>query len=176
MRWRTGAVVALVGWAGCREPGRPVGDGGIDAGVADAGAAASPLALTLVVSPPDAGVERHALLALETPLVTPAQTLEVAVNRRLHNARVRILDETDRALASDDVPEESGEGLRYHIQLLAPLQPGHRYALLVDAQSGATLDDGAGHEIPEQRLEFRTSGERERPKPPPTRKRHRHRG
>jgi hypothetical protein len=46
--------------------------------------------------------------------------------------------------------------------------------VLVDAQSGATFDDGTGKEIPEQRLEFRTSGDRERPKPPPQRKRRRH--
>jgi hypothetical protein len=81
----------------------------------------------------------------------------------------------DRALASDDAPEESPTALRYHIDLLKGLDPGHRYAVLVDAQSGATFDDGSGKEVPEQRLEFRTSGERERPKAPPPHRKRRHR-
>lgn len=80
----------------------------------------------------------------------------------------------NRALTSDDVPEDTPGGFLYRIDLLTPLAPGHRYAVLVDAQSGATFDDGSGKEVPEQRLEFRTSGERERPKaPPPHRKRRR---
>ena len=115
---------------------------------------------------PDGGIERSALLGLETPRITPGQSLAVESNRRLHNARIRILDEADRALASDDVPEDGPLGLRYRIGLLAPLEPGRRYALLIDPQSGATLDDGTGGELPEQRLEFRTTGERPRSKPP----------
>ena len=85
-----------------------------------------------------------------------------------------VMDESDRALESNDVPEESPTALRYHIELLHPLEPGHRYAVLVDAQSGATFDDGSGKEIPEQRLEFRTGGERETPKAPPKKKRRHH--
>jgi len=134
-----------------------------------------PLAIDLEVTLPDGGTERHALLGLETPLVSPARQLVVESNRPLHNVRIRILDETDRALESDDVPVESPTALRYHVDLLRPLDSGHRYAVLVDAQSGATFDDGSGKEVPEQRLEFRTSGEREKPKsPPPHRKRKRH--
>jgi len=98
----------------------------------------------------------------------------VESNRALRNVRIRVLDESDRALESDDVPEESPSALRYHIGLLRPLEPGHRYAVLVDAQSGATFEDGTGKEVPEQRLEFRTSGERERPKPPPPHRKRRH--
>jgi hypothetical protein len=141
--------------------------------VVDAGPAI-PLVLDLVVGLPDGGIERYALLGLETPVVPPSRQLLVESNKALHNARVRVMDESDRALESDDVPEEGPGSLRYRIDLLRPLEPGHRYAVLVDAQSGATFDDGTGKEIPEQRLEFRTSGDRERPKPPPQRKRRRH--
>jgi len=150
--------------AGCMRPAP---------GTPDAGPVV-PWALDLVLELEDGGTERHALLGLETPVATPARQLRVDSNRALHNVRIRVMDESDRALASDDVPEESPGALHYHIALRAPLEPGHRYAVLVDAQSGATFDDGTGKEIPEQRLEFQTGGERARPKPPPLRKKRRH--
>lgn len=166
------AVAALA--VGCARPHPESVDAGAPvATVVDAGPRV-PLALDLLVDLPDGGTERHALLGLETPVVSPARQLLLESNRPLHNVRIRVLDESDRALESDDVPEESATGLRYHIGLLRPLEPGHRYAVLVDAQSGATFDDGSGKEMPEQRLEFRTSGERERPKAAPQRKRRRH--
>ena len=166
------AVAALV--VGCqRPPAAPIDAGAPVAAVIDAGPRV-PLALDLLVDLPDGGTERHALLGLETPVVSPARQLLLESNRPLHNVRIRVLDESDRALESDDVPEESATGLRYHIGLLHPLEPGHRYAVLVDAQSGATFDDGFGKEVPEQRLEFRTGGEREKPKPAPPKRKRRH--
>jgi len=169
--WKLGPWAVALLAAGCPRPQPPAPDAGPPAAVVDAGLVV-PLAIDLEVTLPDGGTERHPLLGLETPLVSPAQHLVVESNRPLHNARIRVMDESDRALESDDVPEESATSLRYRIYLLRPLEPGHRYAVLVDAQSGATFDDGSGKEVPEQRLEFRTSGERERPKPaPPKRKR-----
>jgi hypothetical protein len=165
------AVAALA--VGCQRPPSAPADAGPPAvaEVVDAGPRV-PLALDLLVNLPDGGTERHALLGLETPVVSPARQLLLESNRPLHNVRIRVLDESDRALESDDVPEESPTGLRYHIELLRSLEPGHRYAVMVDAQSGATFDDGFGKEVPEQRLEFRTGGEREKAKPAsPKRKR-----
>jgi hypothetical protein len=163
------AVVAVA--AGCSRPVPVVPDAGATVAVRDAGPTV-PLILDLLADLPDGGTERHALLGLETPVVSPVRSLVLESNRPLRNARIRVMDESDRALESDDEPEESPTSLRYRIDLLRPLEPGHRYAVLVDAQSGATFDDGTGKEVPEQRLEFRTSGERERPKPaPPKRKR-----
>ncbi|HTS81237.1 MAG TPA: hypothetical protein VMH40_11605 [Myxococcaceae bacterium] len=159
--------------AGCMRPAPGTPDAGPVAVAIDAGPVV-PWALDLVLELEDGGTERHALLGLETPVATPARQLRVDSNRALHNVRIRVMDESDRALASDDVPEESPGALHYHIALRAPLEPGHRYAVLVDAQSGATFDDGTGKEIPEQRLEFQTGGERARPKPPPPRKKRRH--
>jgi hypothetical protein len=171
--WKVVKLCAGVGMtAGCPTPAPVAPDAGVIVAVLDAGPTA-PLALDLLVALPDGGTERHALLGLETPVVSPAQRLVLESNRPLHNARVRVMDESDRALESDDVPEESTTVLRYHIDLLRPLEPGHRYAVLVDAQSGATFDDGTGKEVPEQRLEFRTSGERERPRPAPTKRKRR---
>jgi hypothetical protein len=172
--WKVVKLCVLGVAAGCARPPPTAPDAGAPvAMVVDAGPVV-PLVLDLVVELADGGTERHALLGLETPVITPSRQLVVESNRALHNARIRVMDESDRALESDDLPEEGPSSLRYHIDLLRPLEPGHRYAVLVDAQSGATFDDGTGKEIPEQRLEFRTGGERERPKAPPQRKRRRH--
>ena len=173
--WKVMKLCAVLGaTAGCTRPiPSPVADAGATVGAVDAGPVV-PLALDLLVDLPDGGTERHALLGLETPVVSPTRQLLVESNRPLHNVRIRVMDESDRALESNDVPEESPTALRYRIELLHPLEPGHRYAVLVDAQSGATFDDGSGKEIPEQRLEFRTGGEREAPKAPPKKKRRPH--
>jgi len=173
--WKVVKLCAVLGAAAACT--RSVPEQQVDAGatvaVVDAGPVV-PLTLDLLVDLPDGGTERHALLALETPVVSPTRQLLVESNRPLRNVRIRVMDESDRALESNDVPEESPTSLRYHIELLRPLEPGHRYAVLVDAQSGATFDDGSGKEIPEQRLEFRTGGGREHAKPQPQRKRKRH--
>jgi hypothetical protein len=172
--WKVVGVGALALLApGCPRPPPPVPDAGAPVSMLDAGPTV-PLAIDLVVGLPDGGSERYALLGLETPVVPPARELRVESNRLLRNVRIRVLDESDRALESDDVPEESPSAFRYHIALLKPLEPGHRYAVLVDAQSGATFEDGTGKEVPEQRLDFRTGGERERPKPPPPHRKRRH--
>ena len=173
--WKVVKLCAALGaTAGCTRPVAVVPpDAGATVAEVDAGPVV-PLTLDLLVDLPDGGTERHALLGLETPVVSTTRQLLVESNRPLHNVRIRVMDESDRALESNDVPEESADALRYHIELLHPLEPGHRYAVLVDAQSGATFDDGSGKDIPEQRLEFRTGGEREHPKPTPQKKRRRH--
>lgn len=149
----------------CR-PGVPTRVAGseADAGTADAGSAV-PLQLTIEVPLLDGGTVRQPLDPAAAPFLPVTRTLFIAANLPLHNYRVRILDELDRALASDDVPEETAGGLRYQVSLLAPLRLGHRYTVLLDAQSGATLDDGSGRALAEQRFEFRTDGERERETP-----------
>jgi hypothetical protein len=120
------------------------------------------LQLRLEVKAPDGGLVSEVLALSSAPSIPVTQALDVTANLPLHNYRLRLFDEVDRALASDDVPEEAAAGLRYHIVLLAPLRPGHRYTVLLDAQSGATLDDGSGTAIDEQRFEFHTEGEREK--------------
>jgi hypothetical protein len=173
--WKLVKFCAVLGaTTGCTRPVPVVeADAGPTVAAVDAGPVV-PLTLDLLVDLPDGGTERHALLGLETPVVSPSRQLLLESNRPLRNVRIRVMDEADRALESNDVPEETSGALRYHIELLHPLEPGHRYAVLVDAQSGATFDDGSGKDVPEQRLEFRTGGERERPKPAPQRKRKRH--
>jgi hypothetical protein len=169
-------VAALTAVPGCKTRSAPNDAGPVaQAIVLDAG---RPLALQLhiEVRTADGGVLSERLEGLTPPLVPVTQALEVRANLPLHNYRLRILDEIDRALASDDVPEETPDGLRYRVALLSPLRAGHRYTVLLDAQSGATLDDGSGTAINEQRFEFRTEGEREKDAPvkhAPSKRRHR---
>ena len=138
------------------------------AGPADAGRAAlvdagSRIALELRIESllPDGGAVHEMLGPPPGPLLPVAQELLVTSNLPLHNYRMRILDEVDRALASDDTPDETLTGLRYHIHLLSPLRSGHRYTLLLDAQSGTALDDGHGQALDEQRFDIRIEGERD---------------
>jgi len=123
------------------------------------------LVLQLEARLADGGVARTPLDLSAVAVVPVAQSLDIIGNLTLRNYRLRILDELDRALASDDLPDDA-PGLHYHIALLAPLRAGHRYTVLLDPQSGATLDTGEGVALPEQRFEFRTEGEREKDAPP----------
>jgi hypothetical protein len=168
------SVLALSGACRPRVIGR---DAGVqwDAGTADAGTVV-PLQLTIEVPLTDGGTIRQPLDLAAAPFVPVTRALLIAANLPLRNYRLRILDELDRTLASDDVPEDTLAGLRYQVVLLAPLRLGHRYTVLLDAQSGVTLDDGNGRALPEQRFEFRTEGERERDTPPKRiNAKHRHR-
>lgn len=165
----------LTAASGCRL-GSGAGDAGASTPRVDAGA---PLALVLhlEVKLADSGVARELLDPAVAILVPVTQALDVTATLPLHNYRLRILDELDRALASDDIPEPTSTGLRYHVALLSPLRSGHRYTVLLDAQSGATLDDGSGAPVNEQRFEFHTEGERERDVPAkrsPSKRHHRH--
>ena len=171
----TGCLVLAIG-CGCHP--RPES---ADAGAAlrelfpDAGPPL-PLQMRIEIRLPDGGVFRAPLEAEATTLLPLTQELDVTVNLPLRNYRVRMLDEIDRALASDDTPEEMASGLRYHIHLLSPLRAGHRYTVSLDAETGTTLDDGQGRALDERRFDVRTEGEREKDAPVKrsTTKRHRH--
>jgi hypothetical protein len=123
------------------------------------------LMVAIEVQQPDGGVLRVPLDPSAAALLPATQVLDFTANLPLHNYRLRILDEIDRALASDDIPEDVPGGLRYHVRLLAPLRAGHHYTVALDSQTGTTLEDGTGSALNEQRFEFRTEGEREKDTP-----------
>jgi hypothetical protein len=100
------------------------------------------------------------------PSIESTSQLELSTNIGLQNYRVRLFDEVDRAMTSDDQMEEPGDRMRYRIQLPGPLRSGHRYALVVDAQTGSAIADSAGRLYPDQRLEFSIAGAREPDVPP----------
>ncbi len=178
---RTSAVIAALASAllfvapGCRK----------DSSAPDAGAAtaepAAPqvpdtLQLTLTIDSPELGAVLVAFDEDATPEVPPAQALRVRTNMVLTNYRVRLLDEADRVVPSDDQVRAEPDGLLYEIALLEPLKTGFAYALVVDPQTGPELRDALGRSHPEQRLEFKVAGEREKPLPPEPKKTSRKRG
>jgi hypothetical protein len=165
-RW---ALALLVLLAGCTERSGPIVDAGGLAATASPDAAAAepvpPVSFSLVAQLPDAGLQAIPADVDTPPLVEPAQQLELRADLGLRNYRVRLFDEVDRAMVSDDLAEESDAGVVYRVGLPSPLKPGHAYSLVVDAQTGSTLEDALGRPVPDQRFEFRIAGEKEKPAP-----------
>lgn len=169
-------VVVSLAWVGCKDRvSREVPDAGSGtAEPADAGPAVPErLELKVQAEIPDAGVIDVPFETGTVPEIPPAEALVVSTNLPLTNYRIRLFDEIDKAMVSDDEPSEMADGLRYRIQLPAPLKTGHGYTLVIDAQTGDAILDAQGRAHPEQRLEFRIAGEKERPPPPPKKRRRR---
>ena len=137
----------------------------VAAAPADGGIPPVRLTLSLRERLLDGGVEPVELQPNDRTLIQPTQQLELSTNIPLHNYRIRILDEVDRAVVSDDVAENAGQRLRYRIFFHQPLKPGHRYSLVLDAESGSSFADVEGAPQPDQRLEFQVTGEREKAGP-----------
>jgi hypothetical protein len=95
----------------------------------------------------------------------------VRSNLALRNYRIRLFDEVDRAMVSDDAAEESADGLLYRISLPAPLKTGNKYTLVIDAQTGTSMTDAQGRELEDVRVPFQVAGEEEKPPPPPRKRR-----
>ncbi|HYX93182.1 MAG TPA: hypothetical protein VE782_16570 [Myxococcaceae bacterium] len=125
---------------------------------------------------PDAGSVPIPKSAEAPPEIPPVQALVLETNLALQNYRVRVFDEADRAMVSDDEAEDADGGVRYRIQFPQPLATGHRYAMVVDAQTGPELIDSLGRSHDDFRLEFRIAGDKERPRPsaPPRKRARRH--
>jgi hypothetical protein len=154
--------------AGCPDKHQPRADGGTAAPVDAGPPAPTELVLSISAEVPDAGTVAIPATQDERPLIQPAQALVVTTNMPVRNYRIRVFDEVDRAMVSDDTAEERPDGsLLYRIQLPEPLKTGHRYALVLDAQTGNFALDATGRELPEQRIEFQVAGEKEKPPPPP---------
>jgi hypothetical protein len=165
---------AALGLAGCLKPSVPTEDAGTAAiSPPDAALAQpAPATFTLRYTLADAGTESIPVVGEEEgrPIVEPTSALELRSSRALRNYRVRLFDESDRALVSDDTAEESPDGLLYRISLPTPLKSGHGYVLVIDAQTGTSMTDAQGREIADIRMPFQVSGEKEKP-PPPAKKR-----
>jgi hypothetical protein len=129
--------------------------------------AAPSLGLAVESELPDGGTQVIPAGTDERPVVEPTQALVVTTNVPVRNYRLRLFDEADRVLVSDDTAEELPDGTtRYRIQLAEPLRPGHGYSLIMDAQSGTDIQDGSGRMLDEQRLDFQVAGEKQKPAPP----------
>ncbi|HYO65595.1 MAG TPA: hypothetical protein VEU33_05890 [Archangium sp.] len=172
------AASAALAVAGCPKPSAPTGDAGVSADsatVAEADAGLGPASFSLQSVLPDAGLEAIPLVGEEEgrPVIDPTSTLELRGTLALRNYRVRLFDEAERAMVSDDSAEESPSGLLYRISLPTPLKTGHKYTLVIDAQTGTSMTDSQGREVPDMRIPFQVSGEKEKPQPPTKKQRRR---
>jgi len=153
--------LVVLSWSACSRPGSPVaGDAGALMGALDAGSLNPELALTLKSVLPDGGFAPIELQPHARPLIDSTRQLELSTNVALRNHRIRVFDEADRVMISDD--QSSDQGTDYQITFREPLKPGHRYTLVLDAQTGSSFTDDHGNAQSERRLEFQVSGEREK--------------
>lgn len=126
------------------------------------------LQVTLRYEVSDGGMVAIPFVPGGRPLIERTQALEVSTNLALVNSRIRVFDEVDRAMVSDDEvlepPPPAPAG--YRIRFPTPLKAGHRYTVVIDAQTGTIFSDSAGRPQVDQRLEFQIAGEKEKPAPP----------
>jgi hypothetical protein len=165
------AAVACCGalvLSGCPDkPSATADDAGAAPGAVQVPTTPPPTRFSLSYQAPDAGLAEISLAPDEKPLIEATSVLELRSTNSLRNYRVRLFDEAERAMVSDDDVEESDSGLVYRINLPQPLKTGFEYTLVVDAQTGSAFTDTQGREVEELRTTFQVAGEKEKPAPPP---------
>ncbi|WP_404373158.1 hypothetical protein ACIHQR_18730 [Corallococcus coralloides] len=161
-----GLTAALL--SGCPEKTSqaPV-DGGVTGATAAPDSGPEAVVFTLQYQAPDGGSALIPLALEEKPLVEPTSDLELRSTLGLKNYRVRLMDEADRAMVSDDSVSEADDGLVYRIHLPQPLKTGYSYTLVVDSQTGSSFQDSRGRDVEDLRASFQIIGDKEKPKPPP---------
>jgi hypothetical protein len=88
-----------------------------------------------------------------------ATALEVEIAAELVDYRVRLMDGNDQVVESDDQGASIDGGIRYRINLAAPLKPGRNFALSIDAQTSPELADKNGVRFKDAELTFKTRGD-----------------
>lgn len=163
------AAVACCGalvLTGCPDKPAATADAGTVAAV-QAPTTPPPARFSLSYQAPDAGLVEISLAPDDKPLIEATSALELRSSIGLRNYRVRLFDEAERAMVSDDDVEESDAGVVYRINLPQPLKTGFEYTLVVDAQTGSGFTDTLGRDVEELRTTFQVAGEKEKPAPPP---------
>lgn len=167
------ALLLVVAFAGCPDKQEPAPDAATaEAEKPDAGEPPPPeLVFTLQAPLLDGGTAIVPIGSGTQPELEQASSLEISSNLPVENYRIRVFDEVDRAMVSDDVAEETAAGLRYQIAFPTPLKTGHEYTVIISPQTGPAFTDSLGRTYTELRQTFRIAGEKEKPKP--TRRRRR---
>lgn len=167
------ALLSLVAFAGCPDEQERAPDAAsAEAEKPDAGPPPPPdLVFTIQAPLLDGGTAIVPMGSGSQPELEQASSLEITSNLPIENYRIRVFDEVDRAMVSDDVGEETPAGLRYQIAFPDPLKTGHEYTVIISPQTGPTFTDSFGRTYTEIRQTFRIAGEKEKPKP--TRRRRR---
>lgn len=91
------------------------------------------------------------------------QRLNVWIPVALADYRLRVFDETDRVVPSDDLARDVDGGIDYQVTFVEPLKSGRNYRLTVEAQLGTQLE---GYKDAEVVMKVRGEIERESKKPP----------
>jgi hypothetical protein len=160
-----GLTAALL--TGCPDKTSEAPDSGPTTATAVPDAGPQAVVFTLQYQSPDGGMALIPLALEEKPLVESTSDLELRSTLKLRNYRIRLMDEADRAMVSDDSATESDDGLVYRIHLPQPLKTGYSYTLVVDAQTGSAFQDSLGRDVDDLRAAFQIAGDKEKPKPPP---------
>jgi hypothetical protein len=163
------ALCASTLLAGCpdKQSAAPV-DGGLVEAPEDAGPSTPPPAsFTVRYQLANGGMESIPLVVEERPTIESTSVIELRSSMGLRNHRIRLFDEVERAMVSDDSAEETPNGVVYRISVPTPLKSGHKYTLVLDAQTGTAFTDSLGREIEDLRFQFQIAGEKEAPAPPP---------
>jgi hypothetical protein len=92
------------------------------------------LALVVTAAARDGGVE------VVEHEIDPVKSLDVWIPVVLSDYRLRVFDETDRVVPSDDAASEIDGGIDYRVGFVEPLKSGRNYRLTVEAQLGAQLE------------------------------------
>jgi len=139
-------ITALIGLGACpSKTEAPVPDAAV-AEVVDAGAVveavvdAGPpqpaeLQLTITAQLDDGGIE-----VVTAGEIEPVQSLVVWIPVALADYRLRVFDESDKVVPSDDQAHDVDGGIDYAVSFLEPLKTGRTYRLTVEAQLGSALD------------------------------------
>jgi hypothetical protein len=177
LRYWRGVTVSLSIAAGCHPPSAPSSDGGMlpqkPQWVVEGVAKPMPLPLTLALPLTDGGASIATFAPKKRLEIEPTQQLQLTAPYPLENFRIRVFDEADRAMVSDDAFEVFDGGTSYRIQLSQSLRPGYRYTIVVDPQTGERFGSDGGPAFGEQRFELKVVGERKREIPTPKRRRRR---
>jgi hypothetical protein len=164
------AICASILLTGCPDKQAATStDGSIAEAPQDAGPAVPPpAAFTIRYQLNDGGMEPLPLAVEERPTIEVTSVIELRSSIGLRNYRIRLFDEIERAMISDDSAEETPNGVIYRISLPTPLKSGHKYTLVLDAQTGTAFTDTLGREVDELRFQFQVAGEKEKDAPPPS--------
>lgn len=140
-------ITLITGLAACPKGGEPdaAALAGPDAAVVDAGAVAElvvdagppqPAELQLIVTATgaDGGFE------VVDGLVDPVKQLGIWIPVALTDYRLRVFDDGDRVVPSDDTAHEADGGIDYQVTFLEPLKSGRSYRLTVESQLGQQLE------------------------------------
>jgi hypothetical protein len=128
--------------------------------VLDAGA---PVAALVVDAGPlptvDAGPPGPLVLDVAVPgELDPVQQLDIRIPAVIADYRLRVFDDGDRVVPSNDTAKEADGGIDYAISFTEPLKAGHKYRLTIEAQRG---DEAPAFQEVER--VFRIRGEIEKP-------------